>query len=241
LICVRTVIGFGSPKAGTNAVHGEPLGPEATRETKHALGFPDNGPFYIPEEARRHWAAAIRKGADAQQRWTSQMEGYRRGYSRLGDQYDRTIARRLPDALAAAIPRFSTAKEIATRTAGGAVLNAIADVLPELFGGAADLTTSTKTIFKESPSFHVEPWGRNIFFGVREFAMMAIVNGIAAHGGLIPFGSTFFTFSDYCRSAIRMGALQCSHSLYVFTHDSVGLVQDGPTHQPIEPLMALSR
>jgi transketolase len=112
-------------------------------------------------------------------------------------------------------------------------------LVPELFGGAADLTASTKTIFKDSPSFHVDPVGRNVFFGVREFGMMAAVNGIAAHGGLIPFGSTFFTFSDYCRSAMRMGALMSTHSLYIFTHDSVGLGPDGPTHQPVEHLMAL--
>ena len=137
------------------------------------------------------------------------------------------------------IPVFPTDKPVATRNAGQVVMNAIAKVVPELFGGAADLTSSTKTIFKDSPSFHVDPKGRNVYFGVREFGMMAAVNGIAAHGGLIPFGSTFFTFSDYCRSALRMGALQSSHSLYIFTHDSVGLGEDGPTHQPIEHLMAL--
>jgi transketolase len=128
---------------------------------------------------------------------------------------------------------------VATRNAGQVVLNAVAGVVPELFGGAADLTASTKTIFKDSPSFHVDPAGRNVFFGVREFGMMAAVNGMAAHGGLIPFGSTFFTFSDYCRSAMRMGALMGTHSLYIFTHDSVGLGEDGPTHQPVEHLMAL--
>ena len=118
-------------------------------------------------------------------------------------------------------------------------MNAIEKVVPELFGGAADLTASTKTIFKDSPSFHVDPTGRNVFFGVREFGMCAMVNGMAAHGGLIPFGSTFFVFSDYCRSAIRMAALMGVHSLFVFTHDSVGLGEDGPTHQPIEHLMGL--
>jgi transketolase len=112
-------------------------------------------------------------------------------------------------------------------------------VVPELFGGAADLTASTKTIFKDSPSFHVDPTGRNVFFGVREFGMMAMVNGMAAHGGIIPFGSTFFVFSDYCKPALRLGALMSVHSLYIFTHDSVGLGEDGPTHQPIEHLMAL--
>jgi len=119
------------------------------------------------------------------------------------------------------------------------VMQAIEQVVPELFGGAADLTTSTKTIFKDSPSFHVDPVGRNVFFGVREFGMMAMVNGMAAHGGLIPFGSTFFVFSDYCRPALRLAALMGVHSLFVFTHDSVGLGEDGPTHQPIEQLMSL--
>ncbi len=138
-----------------------------------------------------------------------------------------------------AIPTFPTDKPVATRNAGQQVMNAIEKVVPELFGGAADLTASTKTIFKDSPSFHVDPTGRNVFFGVREFGMMAMVNGMAAHGGMIPFGSTFFVFSDYCRPALRLGALMCVHSLYVFTHDSVGLGEDGPTHQPIEHLMSL--
>ncbi len=118
-------------------------------------------------------------------------------------------------------------------------MNAIEKVVPELFGGAADLTASTKTIFKDSPSFHVDPTGRNVFFGVREFGMCAMVNGMAAHGGIIPFGSTFFTFSDYARNAIRLAALMGIHSLFIFTHDSVGLGEDGPTHQPIEQLMSL--
>jgi transketolase len=157
----------------------------------------------------------------------------------LAQQFDRTTAMQLAEGWEKAIPRFAADKPMATRNAGGSVLNALAKTVPELFGGAADLTSSTKTLFKDSPSFHVDPKGRNIFFGVREFGMMAMVNGIAAHGGLIPFGSTFFTFSDYCRSALRMGALQSSHSLYIFTHDSVGLGEDGPTHQPVEHLMAL--
>jgi transketolase len=239
LICVQTIIGYGSPKAGTSAAHGEPLGPDATRATKRALGFPEEPAFLIPEEARRHWAEAIQKGHRAQEAWQAQYDRYRQADPSRAHQYERTMARRLPEGWQASLPRFGTGKPLATRAAGGQVLNALAGVLPELFGGAADLTTSTKTIFKDSASFHEAPSGRNIFFGVREFAMMAAINGLAAHGGLIPFGSTFFTFSDYCRSAIRMGALQSSHSLYIFTHDSVGLGEDGPTHQPIEHLMAL--
>ena len=128
---------------------------------------------------------------------------------------------------------------MATRNAGGAVLNAMAGEVPELFGGAADLTASTKTIFKPGANFHVDPAGRNVFFGVREFGMCAAVNGMAAHGGLAPFGSTFFVFSDYCKPALRLAALMQVHALFVFTHDSIALGEDGPTHQPIEHLMAL--
>jgi transketolase len=151
----------------------------------------------------------------------------------------RTITTKMADGWEKKIPTFPTEKPMATRNAGQAVMQAIENIVPELFGGAADLTASTKTIFKDSPSFHVDPAGRNVFFGVREFGMCAAVNGMAAHGGLIPFGSTFFTFSDYCRSALRMAALMSTHSLFVFTHDSVGLGEDGPTHQPIEHLMSL--
>jgi transketolase len=239
LIRVRTVIGYGSPKAGTNAAHGEALGPEATRITKRSLGFPDDKSFYIPEEASANWRKAVERGRKSQEEWNGRFEAFKKAYPELGERYDRTTSMELANGWENSIPRFSTDKAIATRNAGNTVMNAIAKVVPELLGGAADLTSSTKTIFKESPSFHVDPKGRNVFFGVREFGMMAIVNGIAAHGGLIPFGSTFFTFSDYCRSALRMGALQNSHSLYIFTHDSVGLGEDGPTHQPVEHLMAL--
>ena len=239
LIKVRTVIGYGSPKAGTNKAHGEALGPEATKETKRNLGFPEDQSFYVPEEAARHWAEAKPRGQKLHAAWQAQFEEYKKAYPELGAQYDRCTSMKLAEGWDKSLPVFPTEKPIATRNAGQTVMNAIAKVVPELFGGAADLTSSTKTIFKDSENFHLDPKGRNVFFGVREFGMMAAVNGIAAHGGLIPFGSTFFTFSDYCRSALRMGALQSSHSLYIFTHDSVGLGEDGPTHQPVEHLMAL--
>jgi transketolase len=239
LIRVRTVIGYGSPKAGTNKVHGEALGPEATKATKKNLGFPEDKNFYVPEEAGKNWLQAVEKGKAEQAAWQEKFEAYKKAYPELGEQYTRTTEAKLAEGWEKAIPTFPVDKPIATRNAGGTVMNAIAKVVPELFGGAADLTSSTKTIFKDSPSFHVDPKGRNIFFGVREFAMMAAVNGIAAHGGLIPFGSTFFTFSDYCRSAMRMAALMSTHSLFIFTHDSIGLGADGPTHQPVEHLMAL--
>ena len=239
LIRVRTVIGYGSPKAGTKAIHGEAMGPEATKATKKNLDWPEDKSFYVPEEAGKNWLQAVEKGKKAQAAWNEKFAAYKKAYPALGAQYERTFAAKLADGWAAKVPTFPTDKPVATRNAGQVVMNAIAGVVPELFGGAADLTSSTKTIFKDSPSFHVDPKGRNVFFGVREFGMMAMVNGIAAHGGLIPFGSTFYTFSDYCRSAIRMGALMSTHSLYVFTHDSVGLGEDGPTHQPVEQLMSM--
>jgi len=239
LIRVRTVIGYGSPKAGTNKVHGEALGAEAVKATKKNLGFPEDKSFYIPEEAGKNWLQAVEKGKKAQEEWNAKFAEYTKAYPELGALYSRTTSAKMSEGWEKSIPVFPTDKPVATRNAGQVVLNALAKSVPELFGGAADLTASTKTIFKDSPSFHVDPKGRNVFFGVREFGMMAAVNGIAAHGGLIPFGSTFFTFSDYCRSALRMGALMSTHSLYIFTHDSVGLGEDGPTHQPVEHLMAL--
>jgi transketolase len=239
LIRVRTVIGYGSPRAGTNKVHGEAMGPADTKATKKNLGFPEDKNFYVPEEAGKNWLKAVEKGKKAQAEWQAKFDAFKKAYPELGENYTRTFEAKLADGWEKAIPSFPTDKPVATRNAGQVVMNAIAKVVPELFGGAADLTASTKTIFKDSPSFHVDPVGRNVFFGVREFGMMAAVNGIAAHGGLIPFGSTFFTFSDYCRSAMRMGALMSTHSLYIFTHDSIGLGPDGPTHQPIEQLMSL--
>ena len=239
IIRVRTVIGYGSPKQGTKGVHGEALGAEATRATKKFFGFPEDKSFYIPEEALNNWRQAVPKGKKAQEDWQTNFENYKKNNPELAEQYTRTTEMRLPDGWEKALPVFPTDKPVATRNAGQVVLNALGAVLPELFGGAADLTSSTKTIFKDSGNFHEDAKGRNVFFGVREFGMMAAVNGIAAHGGLLPFGSTFFTFSDYCRSAIRMGALQSSHSLYIFTHDSIGLGADGPTHQPVEHLMSL--
>jgi transketolase len=239
LIRVRTVIGYGAPKAGTKSVHGEALGANDTKATKKFFGFDPEESFVVPEAAGKNWLEAVEKGKKAQADWHERFSGYKKEFPELAAQYDRTSKAELPDGWQKELPTFTTEKPIATRNAGQVVLNNLGKVLPELFGGAADLTSSTKTIFKDSGNFHLDPKGRNVFFGVREFGMMAAVNGIAAHGGLMPFGSTFFTFSDYCRSALRMGALQSSHSLYIFTHDSIGLGADGPTHQPVEHLMAL--
>ncbi|WP_348267989.1 transketolase [Edaphobacter paludis] len=239
LIRVRTVIGYGSPKAGTSKVHGEALGGEAVKETKKNLGWPEDKTFYVPEEARANWDTIKPRGKKAHEAWNADFKEYKTAYPEPAAEFERVIKAELAKDWQKKIPVFPTDKPVATRNAGQVVMNAIAGVVPELFGGAADLTASTKTIFKDSPSFHVDPKGRNVFFGVREFGMCAMVNGMAAHGGLIPFGSTFFVFSDYCRPALRLAALMSVHSLFVFTHDSVGLGEDGPTHQPVEHLMAL--
>jgi transketolase len=239
LIRVRTVIGYGSPKAGSNKSHGEALGVEAVKATKKNLGWPEDKTFYVPDEARANWEKARPKGKKEHEAWTAKFKEYEKTYPEPAAEFDRVVSGKLADGWEKKIPTFPTDKPIATRNAGQSVMQAIENVVPELFGGAADLTSSTKTIFKDSPSFHVDPKGRNVFFGVREFGMMAMVNGMAAHGGLIPFGSTFFVFSDYCRPALRLSALMGVHSLFVFTHDSVGLGEDGPTHQPIEQMMSL--
>jgi transketolase len=239
LIRVRTVIGYGSPKAGTSKVHGEALGGDAVKATKKNLGWPEDKTFYVPEEAAKNWAEAKAKGKKAHEEWQKGFAEYAKAYPEPAAEFDRVIKAELLAGWEKKIPTFPADKPVATRNAGQVVMNAVAGVVPELFGGAADLTASTKTIFKDSANFHVDPKGRNVFFGVREFGMCAMVNGMAAHGGLIPFGSTFFVFSDYARSAIRMAALMNVHSLFVFTHDSVGLGEDGPTHQPIEQLMSL--
>jgi transketolase len=207
IIAVRTVIGYGSPKAGTNKVHGEAMGAEATAATKKFFGFPEDKSFYVPDDALTNWRKAVDRGAGLEAEWNEKFEKYKAANPELAAEFERTQKDARKADWVKAIPSFPAGKPQATRNAGGAVMNAIAEKVPELFGGAADLTASTKTIFKPGASFHVDPAGRNVYFGVREFGMCAAVNGIAAHGGLIPFGSTFFTFSDYCKPAIRLARI----------------------------------
>src|SRR5580698_3192812 len=239
LIGVRTIIGYGSPKAGTNKVHGEALGAEAVAATKKFFGFPEDQSFYVPDVALDNWREAVVNGEKYEAEWNQLFEGYKTANPELAAEFERTQANQRKADWEKAIPSFPTGKPVATRNAGQVVMNALEKTVPELFGGAADLTASTKTIFKDSPHFLADPTGRNVFFGVREFAMCAAVNGIAAHGGLIPFGSTFFVFSDYCKPALRIAAIMGVHSLFVYTHDSIAVGEDGPTHEPIEHLMAL--
>ncbi len=239
LIGVRTVIGYGSPLAGTNKVHGEAMSPENAAATKKFFGFPEDQSFYVPEDALANWRKAVERGAAAEGDWNKLFAGYKVAFPEQAAEFERTQAAKLKAGWEKAIPSFGTEKPVATRNAGQTVMNAIAGVVPELFGGAADLTASTKTIFKSSAHFADDPAGRNVFFGVRELAMCAAVNGMAAHGGVRPFGSTFFVFSDYAKPALRIAAIMETGSLFVFTHDSIGVGEDGPTHEPIEHLMAL--
>ena len=239
LIGVRTVIGYGSPLAGSNKVHGEAMSPENAAATKKFFGFPEDQNFYVPEDALNNWRQAVQRGAAQEADWNKLFAGYKSAFPDAAAEFERTQAGKLKTGWEKSIPSFPADKPMATRNAGQAVMNAIFDSVPELFGGAADLTASTKTIFKSSAHFADDPAGRNVFFGVRELAMCAAVNGMAAHGGLKPFGSTFFVFSDYAKPALRIAALMEVGSLFVFTHDSIGVGEDGPTHEPIEHLMAL--
>src|SRR5580658_522712 len=239
LIAVRTVIGYGSPRAGTNKVHGEAMGAADVAATKKFFGFPEDQSFYVPDDALANWREAVKRGAVEEAEWNKLSASYKAEFPELAAEFERTKENKRKAGWEKALPSFPAGKPVATRNAGQTVMNAIAEAVPELFGGAADLTASTKTIFKPGANFHIDPAGRNVFFGVREFAMCAAVNGMAKHEGLVPFGSTFFTFSDYCKPAMRIAALMRSHSLFVFTHDSIGLGEDGPTHQPIEQLTML--
>ncbi len=242
LIAVRTIIGYGSPnKQGSSDAHGSPLGEDEVRLAKEALGWDPDAKFYIPAEASQHFRSALDAGAAAEAEWKSAMKAWRSAYPELASEWDRAQARQFNEGWREALPSWTAGQELATRNAGGDALNALARHAPTMIGGDADLAGSTKTLIKDAgdtgPGRGTE---RNLRFGVREHAMGAIVNGLALHGGIVkPYSATFFTFSDYMRPAMRLGALMDLPTVYVFTHDSIGLGEDGPTHQPIEHLMAL--
>ncbi len=242
LIAVRSHIGYGSPnKQDTAGVHGEPLGPEEIKLTKENLGWPRKPIFLIPDEVSAHFRQAIDEGCELENRWQAAFEAYRENFQEPAAEWDRWINSRLPDAWEKDIPVFETDdKGMATRVASGMVLNAVAPKITNLIGGSADLAPSTKTLISGEDDYQVSNYaGRNLRFGVREHSMGGILNGMALHGGLIPYGATFLIFSDYMRPAIRLAALTELKVIYVFTHDSIGLGEDGPTHQPIEQLAAL--
>ena len=242
LVVVRTHIGFGSPhKQDSAESHGAPLGAEETRLTKAALGWPAEPAFRIPPAARVPFAAAAARGAAAAQAWKDRRARFATAEPALGRELERRSARALPEGWAEALPRFTAAdKAIATRAVSGKVLQAIAPVLPELLGGSADLAESNNTLLAGEESFSATtPSGRNLRFGVREHAMGAILSGLALTGLLRPYGGTFLIFSDYMRPSIRLAALMRQPVVYLFTHDSIFLGEDGPTHQPVDQLASL--
>ncbi len=241
LIMVKTVIGYGSPnKAGTSKVHGAPLGEEEVRLTKENLGWPTEPPFYVPDDVLAHFRQAVERGAQQQAAWQARFEAWAAANAEKAALWRQMFADAPSADWDAILPRFEAGEQLATRAASGVVLNAIAEHVPALIGGAADLDSSTKTTIKASEDFQAGQYaGRNVRFGVREHAMGAIVNGMAAHGGLIPYSATFLVFSDYMRGAMRVAALSHFAPIFVFTHDSVAIGEDGPTHQPVEHVMSL--
>ena len=254
LILVRTHIGFGSPKKQDSFTsHGAPLGEDELAATKQALGWPTTEKFYLPEDAVTEFRKAVGKGATAQAEWQKRFDAYRQAFPKEAAELEMMIAGKLPEDWAADLPKWQpTDKAIATRVAGGHALNALAKRIPNIIGGSADLNPSTETAMKGLGDFQPPQangagtpgavggeWGyagRNLAFGVREHAMGAAVNGMAAHGGVLPFSATFMVFSDYMKPSMRVGALSQLRVIYVFTHDSIGVGEDGPTHEPIEQL-----
>ncbi len=241
LIAVRTTIGYGSPMAGTNKVHGSPLGADGVRATKQALGWDPDATFFVPDEVRTLMRVARERGAALRSDWQARFEAYATAYPAEARELRLALAGKLPDGWEARLPTFSPAGgDLATREASGKTIQALYDAIPWMIGGSADLSESTKTPYTTTESFQADRrTGRVIWFGVREHAMGAILNGMAAHGGVKPYGGTFLVFSDYMRGAIRLAALSHHPVVYVFTHDSIGLGEDGPTHQPVEHLAAL--
>ena len=251
LIRLKTTIGCGAPgKENSSEAHGSPLGEEVLRAAKEQAGWPLDPPFYVPPEVQEHFRTAGAAGAEREAVWTAEWRRFAAGRPEAAAEWTRILAGELPAGWEQALPAYPAGtKEVASRKTSEAVLQALAPVVPELIGGSADLNPSTFTWLKGQGDFQRPgapacregavggPWGyagRNIHFGVREHAMAAIAGGIALHGGLIPFTGTFFTFADYMRPAIRLAALMGLKAVYVFTHDSIGVGEDGPTHQPVE-------
>jgi transketolase len=242
LIAVHTHIGYGLPtRQDTEKAHGEPPGDEELDGAKKKLGWPLSPHFLVPDDVLAHFRQALPRGQKLEEGWNDLMDRYRKAYPDLAAELDRRLAGTLPAGWDGDLPEFpADAKGMATRASSGKVLNKLAQHIPELIGGSADLAPSNKTWIDGSPSFQPEsPQGRNFHFGVREHGMGAIVNGMSVHGGVIPYGGTFLVFSDYMRPPIRLSALSHYPSIWVYTHDSIGLGEDGPTHQPIEHLAAL--
>ncbi|MGG3842005.1 transketolase [Anoxybacillus kestanbolensis] len=242
LIEVKTIIGYGSPnKAGTADVHGAPLGRDEIKLTKEAYKWTFEEDFYVPNEVYAHFEKVVKEAGEKKEaEWNALFAEYEKAYPDLAKQLRMAIDGKLPEGWEKALPVYAEGKSLATRASSGEVLNAIAKVVPQFLGGSADLAGSNKTLIKGAGNFLPESYdGRNIWFGVREFAMGAALNGMALHGGVKVYGGTFFVFSDYLRPAIRLAALMGLPVTYVFTHDSIAVGEDGPTHEPIEQLASL--
>jgi transketolase len=242
LIVCRTHIGYGLPtRQDTSKAHGEPPGNEELDGAKDKLGWPKEPRFFIPEDVLAHFRSAVERGRELEAEWRTKLKAYQAFYPRKHAELERRLAGSLPEGWETGLPVFpADAKGMATRIASGKAINALAAKIPELIGGSADLAPSTKTWMDGFPAFQpATPGGRNFQFGVREHAMGAIVNGMAVHGGVIPFGATFLSFADYMREPIRLSAFSHYPSIWVFTHDSIGVGEDGPTHQPVEQLTSL--
>ncbi|SOD83268.1 transketolase [Spirosoma fluviale] len=241
IIAVRTVIGFGSPMEGTSKVHGSPLGDENLRKTKAFYGFDPDKTFFIPDEVKPHLLEAGNRGADLQADWQKRFDAYKSQFADQAQLFDVSFTGKFPSDWEADLPKFAPADgPLATRQASGKALEALKKRVPYLFGGSADLASSNEMPTKGDISFQPGHYGNsNIWFGVREHAMGAALNGMAQHGGVHPYGGTFLNFSDYMRGAIRLTALAESSATFVFTHDSIGLGEDGPTHQPVEQVVSL--
>ncbi|MDO8501763.1 MAG: transketolase [Gemmatimonadaceae bacterium] len=242
LIIVRSHIGYGSPhKHDTAEAHGSPLGVEEIKLTREALGYPSQEPFYVVPEALAHWRTMSDRGAKIESEWQHRYHAYKATHSADAAELERRLRGELLEGWEDLIPSFTAENgSVASRAASGTVLNAIAPKLPELVGGSADLASSTNTIVKGAPNITPDNYaGRNFHFGIREHGMAAIMNGMSAHGGFIPYGATFLIFSDYMRPSVRLASIMKRHVIYVYTHDSIGLGEDGPTHQPIEQLSTL--
>jgi transketolase len=243
LILCRTIIGFGAPnRQGTQKAHGEPLGDEELNAAKDNLGWPKEPRFLIPDDVLEFYRKAVERGRELEADWKMRREAYVRLFPDLGAEFNRRVLmNKLPDGWESAVPTFpADPKGMATRAASGKVINALAAKLPELIGGSADLAPSNNTKIDGSPAFQKDsPAGRNFHFGVREHGMGSVLNGMAIFGGVIPYGATFLVFADYMRASVRLAALSHYPTIFIFTHDSVGLGEDGPTHQPVEHMASL--
>jgi transketolase len=240
LIRVKTIIGYGMPKQGTSKAHSDAPGIDAVKETKRNLGWPEDKSFYVPKEAAAHMRQAVKNGAAMEKEWNALVKRYEKAEPELGRAFASIRSGSLPDGWEKALPKFDGVEAKATRAYSGDVINAIADAVPALIGGSGDLTPSNNTYIKASADIQAGRFeNRNVHYGIREHAMGSLMNGMALFGSVIPFGGTFQTFSDYMRPAIRLAALSDIQTIFVFTHDSIGLGEDGPTHQSVEHIAAM--